>query len=212
VAGIGFGLVVAPMIDLILTDVPVQDAGSASGLLNTTQQVGMALGVALVGVLFFTHLDNGSDHGVDKVIPQLRQDLSAVGVPPNQQDIVVSGFRACVQDRSAGSDPTEVPASCEAGHSQPESPAAAELEKILTSAGERANAYNFERSFGLTMLYAVGALLLVFVGMFGLPRKARKAEMGAELLAYVDSPEAAAAEDAEPTTQQAPRGDLVSTH
>ena len=57
------------MIDLILTDVPVEDAGSASGLLNTTQQVGMALGVALVGVLFFTHLDNGSDYGVDEVTP-----------------------------------------------------------------------------------------------------------------------------------------------
>ena len=132
VAGIGFGLVVAPMIDLILTDVPVEDAGSASGLLNTTQQVGMALGVALVGVLFFTHLDNGSDYGVDQVTPQLRQDLSSVGVPPNQQDVVVSGFRACVRDRSAGSDPTVVPASCESGAAQPASP---ELQKILASAG-----------------------------------------------------------------------------
>ncbi|WP_205856172.1 MFS transporter, partial [Phytoactinopolyspora endophytica] len=40
VAGVGFGLVVAPMIDLVLTDVPVRDAGSASGLLSTVQQLG----------------------------------------------------------------------------------------------------------------------------------------------------------------------------
>jgi EmrB/QacA subfamily drug resistance transporter len=209
VAGIGFGLVVAPMIDLILTDVPVQDAGSASGLLNTTQQVGMALGVALVGVLFFTHLDNGSGHGVDQVTPELRSDLAAVGVPPGQQDILVSGFRACVRDRSAGSDPTEVPASCEAGEEQSSSAEAAALQKILSSAGERANAYNFERAFGLTMLYAVGALLLVFLGMFGLPRSARPRDLDAEL-----SDEDAAADadlaEIEAMVQQAPRGDLVS--
>ena len=187
VAGIGFGLVVAPMIDLILTDVPVQDAGSASGLLNTTQQVGMALGVALVGVLFFTHLDNGSDYGVDQVTPELRQELTAVGVPPGQQDVVISGFRACVQDRSAGSDPTEVPASCEAGEAQPSSPEAAELQKVLSEAGERANAYNFARAFGFTMLYAVGALLLVFVGMFGLPRTAPARDPDVELMGDGDA-------------------------
>jgi EmrB/QacA subfamily drug resistance transporter len=201
VAGFGFGLVVAPMIDLILADVPVQDAGSASGVLNTTQQVGMALGVALVGVLFFTHLDNGSDYGVDKVMPELRQELTAVGVPPGQQDFVISGFRACVQDRSAGSDPTEVPASCEGGQAQPSSP---ELQKVLSKAGERANAYNFARAFSITMLYAVGALLLVFIGMFGLPRTAptRDAE-----LEFRGEGEAGEPREA---VQQAPRRELVS--
>ncbi len=52
ITGFGFGLVVAPMVDLILTGVPVPDAGSGSGLLSTVQQVGMALGYALVGVVF----------------------------------------------------------------------------------------------------------------------------------------------------------------
>ena len=182
VAGIGFGLVVAPMIDLILTDVPVEDAGSASGLLNTTQQVGMALGVALVGVIFFSFLDTGSTYGVDKVTPALRQELTAAGVPAAQRDDLLSGFRACVQDRSAASDPTSVPASCRAGATQPSSPQAADLLRILSDAGERANAYNFSRAFGRTMLFAVGALVLVFLGMFGLPRSARPRDLDAELM------------------------------
>jgi EmrB/QacA subfamily drug resistance transporter len=55
-AGGGFGLVIAPIIDLILTDVPVRDAGSASGLLSAIQEVGMALGVALAGTVFFGYL------------------------------------------------------------------------------------------------------------------------------------------------------------
>jgi hypothetical protein len=49
--GFGVGLVVAPMVDAILTDTPVRDAGSGAGLLSTVQQVGLALGIALVGGL-----------------------------------------------------------------------------------------------------------------------------------------------------------------
>ncbi len=52
VAGAGFGLLIAPIVDLILTDVPIPAAGSASGLLSTIQEVGAALGVVLVGVVF----------------------------------------------------------------------------------------------------------------------------------------------------------------
>lgn len=55
-AGAGFGVVIAPIIDLILTDVPVADAGAASGLLSAIQEFGMALGVAFAGILFFAQL------------------------------------------------------------------------------------------------------------------------------------------------------------
>jgi hypothetical protein len=61
VSGLGFGLSLAPMVDAILTArghrgrrISVRDP-------ETIQQVGLALGVALVGVLFFTQLDNDSD-------------------------------------------------------------------------------------------------------------------------------------------------------
>jgi EmrB/QacA subfamily drug resistance transporter len=53
VNGIGFGLIVAPLIDLVLGAVPQRDAGSASGLLNTIQQLGVAFGIALLGTVFF---------------------------------------------------------------------------------------------------------------------------------------------------------------
>jgi EmrB/QacA subfamily drug resistance transporter len=56
VAGAGFGLVIAPIIDVILTDVPATDAGAASGLLSAIQEFGTALGVALAGVIFFSYL------------------------------------------------------------------------------------------------------------------------------------------------------------
>lgn len=52
-AGIGLGPLVVPLLDVALATVPVNDAGSASGALNTFQQVGAALGIAVVGVVFF---------------------------------------------------------------------------------------------------------------------------------------------------------------
>ncbi|UUY52000.1 MFS transporter [Streptomyces yangpuensis] len=51
--GIGMGLIVAPLNDTTLSEVPRRDAGSASGLINTTGQMGNALGLALTSVVFF---------------------------------------------------------------------------------------------------------------------------------------------------------------
>ncbi|MFB6619759.1 MFS transporter [Streptomyces sp. NPDC056367] len=51
--GIGMGLIVAPLNDTTLSEVPREHAGSASGLINTTGQMGNALGLALTSVVFF---------------------------------------------------------------------------------------------------------------------------------------------------------------
>ncbi|WP_328538251.1 MFS transporter [Streptomyces sp. NBC_00344] len=53
VMGLGMGLIVAPLTDAVLSDVPKEHAGSASGLINTVQQMGNALGLGLVSVVFF---------------------------------------------------------------------------------------------------------------------------------------------------------------
>ncbi|MBW5254206.1 MFS transporter [Streptomyces sp. P01-B04] len=53
VMGVGMGLIVAPLADAVLSEVPKEHAGSASGLFNTVQQMGNALGLALVSVIFF---------------------------------------------------------------------------------------------------------------------------------------------------------------
>ncbi|MFD3697944.1 MFS transporter [Streptomyces sp. NPDC058646] len=57
--GLGMGLIIAPLTDLVLSEVPHQHAGSASGLTSTTMQLGQAVGVALSSVVFFGHLGAG---------------------------------------------------------------------------------------------------------------------------------------------------------
>jgi MFS family permease len=51
--GVGLGLVGPPLSNATLADVPLAEAGAASGLLSAVQQLAGALGVALAGLLFF---------------------------------------------------------------------------------------------------------------------------------------------------------------
>lgn len=53
VAGIGSGMVFAPLFDIILASIDDQAAGSASGVLTAMQQFGGAIGVAVIGTIFF---------------------------------------------------------------------------------------------------------------------------------------------------------------
>ena len=51
--GCGLGMVMAPLVATVLSGLPAQHAGVASGVMATMQQVGNALGVALIGVLYY---------------------------------------------------------------------------------------------------------------------------------------------------------------
>ncbi len=55
--GAGMGLGIAPLATIILSGMRPEQAGSASGALSTMQQVGNALGVAIIGVIFFGALN-----------------------------------------------------------------------------------------------------------------------------------------------------------
>jgi MFS family permease len=51
-AGLGMGLVLAPFLSIVLWGVADDEVGSASGLLNTAQQLAGALGIAVLGTIF----------------------------------------------------------------------------------------------------------------------------------------------------------------
>jgi MFS family permease len=56
VVGMGMGLFVVPVFDTIIAAVTDAELGSASGVLNAIQQLGGAIGVAVLGTIFFTVL------------------------------------------------------------------------------------------------------------------------------------------------------------
>lgn len=64
--GIGAGLVFAPLFDIILASIDDQAAGSASGVLTAMQQFGGAIGVAVIGTIFFQLLPDHAFLGATK--------------------------------------------------------------------------------------------------------------------------------------------------
>ncbi len=60
VAGVGQGLVMSPLFGFVLAGVPAARAGVGSGILTTTQQSALALGVATLGSLFLSLSPAGS--------------------------------------------------------------------------------------------------------------------------------------------------------
>ncbi|HXW88803.1 MAG TPA: MFS transporter [Streptosporangiaceae bacterium] len=55
-AGLGTGMTIAPNQDFVLATVPRQEAGTAAGILGTSQRLGTAIGIAVVGTVLFGSL------------------------------------------------------------------------------------------------------------------------------------------------------------
>ena len=73
--GIGLGIAISPMFQTVLSNVPPRDAGSGSGALQAFQQAGGALGVALVGQIFFSEITSRMTAG-EKGAPVFASALS----------------------------------------------------------------------------------------------------------------------------------------
>ncbi len=55
-SGLGAGVVISVIFQSVLANVPAQDSGSGSGGLQAFQQMGAAIGIAIVGQIFFSTL------------------------------------------------------------------------------------------------------------------------------------------------------------
>ncbi len=88
VAGVGIGCTFAPMTTIAMRDVQYQMAGSASGVLNTTRQVGSVIGTAAVGALLQNRL-------ADSLTSQATH--RTVGLPAPVRQHIISGFQAAAR-------------------------------------------------------------------------------------------------------------------
>jgi len=79
--GIGIGFATSQLTNVVLSDIPPQKAGSASGAAGMVRQVGTALGIALIGAIF-----------VSQATSHVRHDLArARDIPPAVRAQVVNG-------------------------------------------------------------------------------------------------------------------------
>jgi len=69
VYGIGVGFATAQLTSIVLSDVPVDRSGIASGANSTLRQVGSALGIAVLGTVLFSTLVSASSDNVTATLP-----------------------------------------------------------------------------------------------------------------------------------------------
>lgn len=173
ITGSGMGLIMAPIFAVTLTDVDVRHAGSASGVLNTIQQLGGAIGIAVVGVIFFGQLTMHSDASFTSVESNIRTELTKAQVPTQAQTPILDGVRECFNDRSKQKDATETPESCKTLESQPKNPASEKIATVITDGVKEANADNFINAFRAGTIYEGVLIALTFILSFMLPRHIR---------------------------------------
>jgi EmrB/QacA subfamily drug resistance transporter len=175
VAGIGGGFFLAPITNVVLAGISVRDAGAASGALATAQQVGAAIGIAAIGVIFFGLIGHNAGAASSSALPRLRANLAAAGLSAPAQQQVVAGFQTCFNDRAHAKDPTSVPASC-AGIQQriAASPAPAQVKAkvaaVLDTAVPGARRYDLEHSMRTTLNWQLGVFALALLLVARLPK------------------------------------------
>jgi EmrB/QacA subfamily drug resistance transporter len=89
--GVGVGMATAQLTSLLLSDVPVDESGQASGLQSTVRQLGSALGVALLGGLLVSTLASAT-----------QRNLSAVGLPAADVDALTAAVKDSAGTAIAG--------------------------------------------------------------------------------------------------------------
>jgi len=175
--GIGLSLIMIPIFSAALQDVDASHAGSASGILNAVQQVGAAIGIAIIGVIFFGQLTHGATKSFDEIAPTFHKQLSALHIPKNAQESIINQTRACYYDRSTEKDASIVPESCkQASAAVPDSQLSQQIGTVIATNAKEANARNFVTSFRASVVYVVVLLFLACGLSFTLPRKLRVVE------------------------------------
>jgi len=71
VYGMGVGFATAQLTSLVLSDVPPERSGIASGANSTLRQVGSALGIAILGTVLFSALVGGTRTNIDAALPNV---------------------------------------------------------------------------------------------------------------------------------------------
>jgi len=174
--GLGMGLFIASLFNFVLTGISHHQAGSASGVLSTVQEVGAAVGIALIGVIFFNLLGSHALASAQAEDGFVREKLTAAHIPVVAQDQIVGSFHDCFVDLSNAKDPAEQPESCKTSESTKLPPQVAEkIGQTFTDAGRTANTANFIDTFQRTLLVQIGVCLAVLALIPLLPKRAAKA-------------------------------------
>jgi EmrB/QacA subfamily drug resistance transporter len=153
VAGLGMGGTFPPMTTTAMRDVDPRMAGAASGVLNTTRQVGSVIGTAAVGALLQNRL-------VSSLTSQAT--TASASLPAQARGPFVSGFRQAATSGLIGGAPTgSVPAGTSPG-------LAAQLRRL----GAEVFSQGYVHAMRWTMVLPIAVVALAAVSCLAIRSKA----------------------------------------
>ncbi len=171
--GMGMGLFIASLFNFVLTGINHHQAGSASGVLSTVQEVGAAVGIALIGVIFFSLLADTALYSAKNEDGFIRDKLTAAQIPAAAHGQIIDSFHDCFVDLNNAKDPAEQPDSCKESEATQLPPQTMQMIKqVVVDAGNTANTANFVDTFQKTLLVQIGVCLAVLALIPLLPKKA----------------------------------------
>ena len=167
VAGVGVGCTFAPMTTVAMRNIRPQMAGAASGVLNTTRQVGAAIGSAVVGAVLQNRLA-ASLH--DQAVSYSAQ------LPPQVPQVVRQRFVDGFSNAVKGGLEVGHSSSSSAGQVQGVPPqVAAQIAEI----SHDVFAYGFIGAMRPTLLVPIGVLALGSISCLAIKRR-KRAQLAAE--------------------------------
>jgi MFS family permease len=143
VAGLGMGGTFPPMTTTAMRDVDPRMAGAASGVLNTTRQVGSVIGTAAVGALLQNRLVSSLTSGAT---------AASASLPPQARAPFISGFRQAATSGLIGTPASSAPAGTSPG-------LAAELRRL----GTEVFSQGYVHAMRWTMVLPIAVIILAAV-------------------------------------------------
>jgi EmrB/QacA subfamily drug resistance transporter len=173
VAGLGMGGTFAPMTTTAMRDVDPRMAGAASGVLNTTRQVGSVIGTAAVGALLQNRL-------VSSLTSQAA--AASASLPPQARGPFVAGFRQAATSGLLGGAPSSsAPAGTSPG-------LAAQLRRL----GAEVFSQGYVHAMRWTMVLPIAVIVLAAVSCLAIKNKAPRpdhpAVPGPQMAGTISSP------------------------
>jgi MFS family permease len=164
ISGLGFGFFVPPVIDIVLINVDRARAGIASGALATLQQVGGAVGVAVIGIIFFGLLGNNAPSAAGNASPTVHSAFVGTGASSDEASQAAASFDRCFTERARSADPTVMPPGCGVASTS------GTVSAAYDQAANVATAHNFSASFARTLWSQVIVYLIVLGLIVRLPK------------------------------------------
>jgi MFS family permease len=153
VAGFGLGMTFAPLQTIAMRNIEPRMAGAASGLINTTRQMGGVIGSAAVGALLQTQLSSKLGTAATE---------NAGKLPPQYRDTFISAFKNASGnlDVGTGQNAIKLPPGI------PDSVAS-----VLTSIGKTVFDTGFTNAMRVTLALPIGVMALAALSVLLVKRR-----------------------------------------